>query len=125
MREPSPRSRRRAFRHGHRAESLAALWLMLKGYRVLARRTRTPLGEIDLIVKRGGTIAFVEVKARESFAAADAALTRGSERRISAAADLWCARHPDSARFTQRFDLVLVAPFRLPRHIPDAFRVGR
>ncbi|MCF1505087.1 YraN family protein [Afifella sp. H1R] len=114
--------RRRAYRQGHMAEMAAALFLMMKGYRILARRYRTPLGEIDLIARRGRTVAFVEVKLRGERAAADWALTPRSERRIGAAASVWTSRHPAAMQFTQRFDLVLVSPFRLPRHLADAFR---
>ena len=117
--------RRRAYRFGLRAETAAGLCLMLKGYRILARRYRTPAGEIDLIVKRGKLVAFVEVKARHSMAAAADALTPTAERRIATAADLWLARHPAATGLTMRFDLVLVAPWRLPAHMPDAYRPSR
>jgi len=114
--------RRRAYRLGLRAEQLAALVLRCKGYRVLARRYRTPAGEIDLIARRGGTIAFVEVKARASMDAAADALTPGSERRIEAAADMWAGRHLAGVDdYVLRFDLMLVAPWRWPRHIENAF----
>lgn len=114
--------RRRAYRFGARAETAASLRLLLKGYRILARRYRTPAGEIDLIVKRGNLIAFVEVKARRSVADAAEALTPRAEQRIVTAADLWLARHPAATGLMMRFDLVLVAPWRLPVHMPDAFR---
>jgi len=116
------RARRRAFLRGFAAERLAALLLMAKGYRILARRYRTPLGEIDLIAKRGGTVVFVEVKRRASREAGEWAVTPRAERRIGAAASLWLSRHPAASQLTQRFDLVLVSPLRLPRHLPDAFR---
>ena len=117
--------RRRAYRLGLRAETAASLCLMLKGYRVLARRYRTPAGEIDLIAKRGNLIAFVEVKARRSVVEATEALTPRAEQRIATAADLWLARHPAAAGLMMRFDLVLVVPWRLPVHMPDAFRPRR
>ena len=98
--------------------------LCLKGYRLLARRYRTPLGEIDLIVKRGRLVAFVEVKARRTRGAALDAVGAAAERRIVGAADLWLARHPDAAGLDLRYDLVLVTPWRLPAHLPDAFRPG-
>ncbi len=114
--------RRRAYRLGLRAEQLAALVLQCKGYRMLARRYKTPAGEIDLIARRGGTIAFVEVKARASLDAAAEALTTGSERRIEAAADMWAGRHLKTVDdYVLRFDLMLVVPWRLPRHIENAF----
>ena len=117
--------RRRAYRFGLQAETAVSLYLMLKGYQVLARRYRTPAGEIDLIVKRGNLIAFVEVKARRSAAEAAEALTPQAEQRIATAADLWLARHPAANGLMMRFDLVLVAPWRLPAHMPDAFRPRR
>ena len=91
----------------------------------MARRYRTPAGEIDLIVKRGNLIAFVEVKARRSLADTAEALTPRAEQRIATAADLWLARHPAANGLMMRFDLVLVAPWRLPVHMPDAFRPTR
>lgn len=118
------RDRFAAYRHGHFAEVAAAALLLAKGYRLLARRYRTPLGEIDLIVKRGRLVAFVEVKARVSEREALESIGRMSERRIVAAADLWLAKHPDAARLDLRYDMVLITPWRLPRHLPDAFRPG-
>ncbi len=117
--------RRHAYRFGLQAETAASLCLMLKGYRVLARRYRTPAGEIDLIAKRGNLIAFVEVKARRSVAEAVGALTPRAEQRIATAADLWLARHPAANGLMMRFDLVLVVPWRLPVHMQDAFRPTR
>ena len=118
------RNRLAAYRHGHFAEAVAAALLFAKGYRLLARRYRTPLGEIDLIIKRRRTIAFVEVKARAIERDALESVGRMSERRIIAAADLWLARHPDAAGLDLRYDMVLITPWRLPRHLPDAFRPG-
>jgi putative endonuclease len=118
------RSRLAAYRHGHFAEAAAAALLFAKGYRLLARRYRTPLGEIDLIMKRRRTIAFIEVKARAMERDALESVGRMSERRIVAAADLWLARHPDAAGLELRYDMVLITPWRLPRHLPDAFRPG-
>ena len=116
------RSRRAAYRRGHLAEAAAAALLLVKGFKLLARRYRTPLGEIDLIVKRGRTIAFVEVKARAFERDALEAVGRAAERRIVAAADLWLAKHPDAAGLNLRYDMIVIAPWRLPKHLPDAFR---
>ena len=116
------RSRRAAYRHGHLAEALAAALLLAKGFKLLARRYRTPLGEIDLIVKRGRIIAFVEVKARAFERDALESVGRAEERRMVDAADLWLAKHPDAAGLDLRYDMVVVAPWRLPKHLPDAFR---
>ena len=112
------RDRRAAYRHGHLAEAAAAALLMAKGFRLLARRYRTPLGEIDLIVKRGGLVAFVEVKARVTRREGLESVGRMSERRIIGAADLWLAG------LDLRYDIVVVTPWRPPLHLPDAFRPG-
>jgi putative endonuclease len=116
--------RRAAYRHGHLAEAAAAALLLAKGFRLLARRYKTPLGEIDLVAKRGRLIAFVEVKARPTRREALDSVGLEAERRIVAAADLWLAKHPDAACFDMRYDMVLVTPWRLPQHLPDAFRPG-
>jgi putative endonuclease len=118
------RSREAAYRHGHVAEAAAMLLLLAKGFRPIARRYKTPLGEIDLVVKRGNTIAFIEVKARASQAEALQSVGRQSERRIVDAADLWLARHPGAAGLNLRYDMVVVTPWRLPSHLADAFRPG-
>ncbi|MBO6718026.1 MAG: YraN family protein [Rhizobiaceae bacterium] len=121
---PAERTRNRldAYRHGHRSEWLAALALTFKGYRVIARRYKTPSGEIDLIAKRGNLIAIVEVKARPSLAEAMEAVTWTAQRRIESAADLWLARRSDHARLSVRFDLVAVLPRRWPVHVPNIFQ---
>jgi putative endonuclease len=111
----------RAYRRGHRSEWLAALALMLKGFRIVARRYKTKLGEIDLIARRGDLVLFVEVKARPTLAEAMDALGPYAERRIEAAADLWLMRQPDQARLSLRFDMVAVLPRRWPVHVEDAF----
>lgn len=113
--------RRRAYRRGHAAEWLAAAALTLKGYRIVARRFRTPLGEVDLIAKRGNLVAIVEVKARATLEEAMDAVGPFAQRRIDAAADLWLARRPDYARLTLRYDLVAVLPRRWPVHIENVF----
>lgn len=117
---PSP-SRTRAERTGRFGEVAAALWLMAQGYRVLARRFRTPVGEVDLIVTRGGVTAFVEVKTRRNSADYGTALAGVNQRRISRAASAWLARHRGAATSTLRFDVIFLAPFRLPRHVKNAF----
>lgn len=113
--------RRKAYRRGHRGEWLAALALMLKGYRILARRHRTRLGEIDIIARRGDLVLFVEVKARRTLVEAMEAIAHGSERRIEAAADLWLSRQSDHGRLSARFDMVAVLPWRWPVHVENAF----
>jgi putative endonuclease len=94
---------------------------MVKGYRIVARRYRTRLGEIDLIARRGNLVLIVEVKVRKTLIEAMDALARQSERRIENAADLWLARQPDHARLSVRFDMVAVLPRRWPVHVENAF----
>ena len=116
--------RREAERRGRRAEAFAAWLLRLKGYRVLARRYRTPAGEIDLIVRRGRSVVFVEVKERPDEAAALEAVNHAPRRRIARAAALWVSRNPAAADLDQRFDVILARPGRLPRHLPAVFDSG-
>jgi putative endonuclease len=118
---PQPR-RQVAERFGQAAEALAAVWLRLKGYRIVARQVRTPVGEVDIIARRGGVLAFVEVKARTELAMAADIISPRQRRRIVRAAQAFVARSPAHARLQPRFDVVLVAPRRWPRHIADAFR---
>lgn len=117
--------RRAGERRGRAAEWMAAWYLRLKGYRVLARRFRGPGGEIDLIVKRGRLIAFVEVKARSDIAAAAGSIAPRSQARIVAAARAWLANRPEASAFDIRFDAVLIVPGRLPHHLMGAFDAGR
>ncbi|RST88500.1 YraN family protein [Aquibium carbonis] len=114
--------RSRAYRKGHRGEWVAALALMLKGYRIVARRHRTKLGEIDLIARRGDVVAIVEVKARATLIQAMDAVGFEAQRRIEGAADLWLSRQPDAARLSIRFDIVAVLPRRWPVHVENAFQ---
>jgi putative endonuclease len=113
--------RRIAFRYGLSAESRAAAFLIAKGYRILGRRFRTPVGEIDIVARRRGVLVFVEVKARESFEAAAEAIGPRQRHRIIAAAQSWLVAHPQDVERPMRFDVVLVVPGRLPRHLPAAF----
>jgi putative endonuclease len=114
-------SRQKAYRRGHHGEWLAAVALMLKGYRILARRHRTKLGEIDLIARRGDLVVFVEVKARRTLIEAMEAIGGESERRIEAAADIWLSRQSDYGKLSMRFDMVAVLPWRWPVHVENAF----
>ena len=110
-----------AFRTGLSAESRAAAYLMAKGYRILARRFRTPHGEIDLVARRRNLLAFVEVKARATLDEAAFAVTPRQQQRIINAAQGWLVAHPEHAEFELRFDAVLIAPRHLPRHLLAAF----
>ncbi len=115
--------RRKAYRKGLWAESLAALLLTLKGYRVLQRRYRSPVGEIDIVAVRRRRLAFVEVKVRDTLETAAHSLTADQRRRIARAAAHWLARRPAYAGHDISFDVVLLAPWSRPRHLPAAFRV--
>ena len=121
----SPGARQAAYRLGLKAETLAAWWLRAKGYRILARRLKTPAGEIDLVARRGSTVAFVEVKARAGRDQAIEAVTPQTQRRIVRAAEMWLSRRPDHAALTLRFDIVAIVPGRLPLHLANAFEAGR
>jgi putative endonuclease len=116
-----PGKRHKAYRRGHSAERLAAVALMLKGYRIIGRRYRTKLGEIDLIARRGDFVLIVEVKARTTLEQAMGSVNLLTMRRIEAAADLWLARQPDHSRLSLRFDLVAILPWRWPVHVPAVF----
>jgi putative endonuclease len=119
--KPASPARVAAFRTGLSAEARAAAYLMLKGYRILARRFRTPHGEIDLVARRRNLVAFIEVKARASLDEAAYAVTPRQQARIIAAAQAWLMAHPEHADFELRFDALLIAPRRLPRHLLAAF----
>jgi putative endonuclease len=110
-----------AFRTGLSAESRAAAFLIAKGYRILAKRFRTPYGEIDLVARKRNLIAFVEVKARASLDDAAWAVTPRQQQRIVNAAQAWLMAHPEHAEFDMRFDAMLIAPRSLPRHLLAAF----
>ncbi len=115
-------TRKAAERRGRRAESLAAVALQLKGYRVLARRVKTPVGEIDLIARRGSILAFIEVKQRASLDAAYQAVPDPAWRRISRAAENWAARNMNDENVSWRYDLIAIAPHRWPVHKRDYWR---
>ena len=113
--------RQRAERGGRRAETIAAWWLRLKGWAILARRARTPVGEVDLIARRGRVLAFVEVKARASEAEAALALDDYRLRRVAAAAEALAHRYA-RAGDSLRIDAIFITPGRLPRHLADVWR---
>jgi len=122
----APRPERQvAFALGLSAESRAAAFLIAKGFRILARRWKLPLGEIDIVARRRHLLIFVEVKARASLDEAAESVNARQQRRIAAAAEIWLAAHPDDSVRDIRFDAMLVAPGKLPRHIPAAFESDR
>lgn len=117
--------RRQAWLRGRRGEGLAACWLRLKGYRVVARNFRSGAGEVDLIARRGGILAMVEVKTRGDLASAGEALGTRQRARIVRATEAFLQQRPNLAQLSVRFDVILVAPGRLPRHLLDAWRPDR
>ena len=119
---PAPRPERQAaFRLGVSAETRAAAFLIGKGFRILARRWKSLVGEIDIVARRRSLLIFVEVKARAKLDDAAWSVTPRQQQRIAAAAEAWLANNPDATYTDIRFDAVLVAPGRLPQHIPAAF----
>jgi len=121
--EPSP-ERQVAFRVGISAESRAAAYLVAKGFRIVARRWKSPVGELDIVARRRNLLLFVEVKARANLDAAAESVTPRQQHRIAAAAEAWLATYPDPRITDIRFDAVLVAPGKMPRHIQGAFETN-
>jgi putative endonuclease len=119
--KPASPARVAAFRTGLSAESRAGAYLMAKGYRILARRFRTPYGEIDIVARKRNLVAFIEVKARPSLDEAAYAVTPRQQARIIQAAQAWLMAHPEHGEYELRFDAMLIAPRRLPRHLLAAF----
>ena len=119
---PASSERIGRYRRGRASEWLAAAALLARGYRILARRCRTPYGEIDIIAARGRRLAFVEVKRRATRLEAEAAITPRQAGRIARAAEFWVSRNPAYHDHEQGLDVVLVTPGRLPVHLPDALQ---
>ena len=115
------RDRRKAEDAGRTAELVALWYLRLKGYRLLAHRYKSPQGEIDLVMRKGDTTAFVEVKSRKTIDGAIAAVTPYQAKRIAAAARSFMGTDRRAAMQFCRFDIVAVSPYHLPRHIENAF----
>jgi putative endonuclease len=122
--ETTPNNTRRAAEsRGRKGEQLAAFMLALKGYRVLGKRVRTPVGELDLVAKApSGVICFIEVKARPDAAEAAEAVHPRQRERIARAASLYLAARPALRHKGVRFDAILIAPKRWPVHLKDAWR---
>jgi len=112
--------RQAAERRGRTAETIAAWWLRLQGWRIVGRRIRTRLGEVDLIARRGRIVAFVEVKARATDAELDLAIDHHRLRRVAAAANALAPRYARSGEDI-RIDVILLCPWRRPRHIANAW----
>lgn len=124
---PRSPSRQAAHRRGRMAERIAALFLRLKGYGILAQGLKSGrgsgAGEVDLVARRGDLVVFVEVKSRASLDQAIESLTSFQRQRIERSAAAFLGRRSELAGCGVRFDMVLVAPWRLPHHIPDAWRI--
>jgi putative endonuclease len=118
------RQRLQARRRGRWAERIAGLWLLGKGFRVIGRGMRTPVGEIDLIVRRGSLVVFVEVKSRRELSAAYDALRPAQRARIIRAGSWFLTGRPDLAGCDLRYDVVLVGGWGLPKHLADAWRAS-
>jgi putative endonuclease len=114
-------NRQQAEKRGRGAETMAAMFLRLKGWRILARRVRVPGGEVDLVARRGRTLAFVEVKARSSELAASFALDRYRLRRVAVAAERLAPRYMRDGDDV-RIDAIFLVPGRLPRHLADVWQ---
>src|SRR5580692_2626308 len=114
-----------AFRLGLSAESRAAMLLIAKGFRIAARRWKTPVGEIDIVARRRRDLVFVEVKARDHLDAAAEAVSERSKQRIIAAAALCLSSLPDGAHCSIRSDVLQLAPGKPPRHICNAAEASR
>jgi putative endonuclease len=119
---PTP-ERQKAERRGRLAELLCRWHLRLRGWRIVASHWRCPSGEIDILARRGRVLAIIEVKARRDFAIAAESVLPRQRRRIARAASAFLTMRPDLAMLTLRFDVMLVAPPRPPRHLPGAWRI--
>ena len=119
-----PRAKRQAaHRRGLYSEGIAALWLRLKGYRILARRLKTRAGEIDLVAAAPfGPVCFIEVKARGAARTAAESVGPAQQTRIARAAFLYLSGRPGLARRGSRFDIIAIAPHSLPIHYRDVWR---
>jgi len=115
-------TRRKREAAGRRAETAAALWQQLKGYRTLDRRARMPACEIDLVARKGRVLVLVEVKAQRTQDMALESVTRELRKRLEQAANQRVSRRHGLQQHLWRFDIVMIAPGKLPRHMRDAWR---
>ena len=116
------RNRLQAYRGGRRAEAWAACWLRLKGYRILARGFRRPVGEIDIVARRGAILAIVEVKRRVDYRSGLEAISPRQRWRLTRTALAFQAQQPALRGLSLRFDVIVVLPHARLRHIMDAWR---
>jgi putative endonuclease len=113
-------NRLEAEKRGRRGEAIAAWYLRLLGWRIVGERIKTPRGEVDLIARRGRTIAFVEVKARSKRIDLATAIDGYRLRRVAAAAEILLPRYGKGAENMQ-IDVILVAPWRWPHHLRNVW----
>lgn len=115
----------KAWRWGVLAERFCIWMLRLQGYRVLATRYKTKVGEVDIIARRWGTIAFIEVKARPTLASGLECISARQRERIAHAAQIFLSRTRKKDFNQLRFDVMVVVPWRLPYHLKNAWRLDR
>ena len=116
------RDRRGAEKRGRRAETLAVWWLRAKGYTILAQRFKRPVGEIDIIARKGQTVVFIEVKQRPRLEMAQNAVPDRAWRRIARAAEIWATTSASAHNLAWRFDLIAVPLKGFPKHFRDYWR---
>jgi putative endonuclease len=114
-------ARQKNYDHGVRAENIATLFLQCKGYKIIARRYKTPGGEIDIIARRGRTLAAVEVKAYARIEDGLRAVNPRTQIRIAQAVNFFLSRHPQYIDYTIRFDMIMYAPPFSLRHLDNAW----
>jgi putative endonuclease len=118
-------NRQKAHQLGHRSEMIAAWFLRLKGYKIMARRFKTKVGEVDIIARKRDLIIMVEVKARPSLKEAMDAISTSAMVRIENAGDVWLCQQHDFAKLSVRYDMIAVMPYQWPIHVPRIFDGGR
>ena len=123
MKRPAAPSRLAAEKRGRQGERLAGWWLRLKGWSIVARRVRTPVGEIDMIARRGSMVAFVEVKSRKTGQALDESIDERRLARVAAAAESLAFQYLNPGD-DMRIDVILLAPGRAPRHLENVWHGG-
>ena len=114
-------NRQAAEQRGRRAETLACWYLRLLCWRILARRARVPGGEVDIVARRGRTLAFIEVKARATPGSAEFALDDWRLRRVAVAAERLAPRYMRDGDDV-RIDAMFMVPGRWPTHLPDVWQ---
>lgn len=122
MAKRTRQTRQQAERRGRMAEQAAAIMLRVKGYRILATRVKTPVGEVDLIARRGTVLCFIEVKQRKTTQLAQTSVPQKNWARIASAAANWASKHGEHSQLDWRYDLIAVSPQYWPTHFKDYWR---